>query len=468
MNFDNYPNHVADLTSAALQAADPTEAVARYLQRQGHQLHFGTYTHHLAANGRIFLIAVGKAAVPMSLAALEQLGDTLTAGLIVAKETDVDWYSQLHQAGYGRFLASSDQQPPRLRFFAAGHPLPNEVSQAAATAAAHLLADTTPDDLVITLVSGGTSALLSQPRLSLPVWRRLHQLLLASGCTIQELNQVRRQLDAVKGGGLAQLAAPATCVGLILSDVVGSSLPDIGSGPTVPTDETADSALTVLKRYDIPARLETAVWQAIHTHLTQADIQPAAGPLAHTVPLGRVHNIIVGDGKLAATAVLARAAQLGFVPQLLTTHLQGEAREVGRVAAALAQDAAPNRCFILAGETTVTLRGQGRGGRNQEVALAAAIALAGIPNRVVASLASDGEDGPTSAAGAVVSGETAVLARRHGLEPRHYLARNDSHTFFAQLDEVLNGRAPASLITTGSTGTNVNDLLLILTYDETV
>ncbi len=466
MNFADYPDHVAALTSAALQAADPAAAVARHLQRQGRHFHFDDYTHHLAANGRVFLIAAGKAAVPMGVAALEQLGDTLTAGLIVAKETDVDWHSQLHRAGYGRLLAGSDEQPPRLRYFAAGHPLPDEVSQAAATAAAHLLADTTPDDLVIALISGGTSALLSQPLLSLPVWRRLHQLLLASGCTIQELNQVRRHLDVIKGGGLARLAAPATCVGLILSDVVGSSLPDIGSGPTVPVDETAASALTVLKRYDIPARLETAVWQAIEAYLTQADTRPAAGPAASTVPLGRVHNLIVGDGKLAATAVLARAAQLGFIPHLLTTHLQGEAREVGRVAAALAQDAAPNRCFILAGETTVTVRGPGRGGRNQELALAAAMALSGVTYRVIASFASDGEDGPTPAAGAMVSGETAALARQHGLEPRHYLAGNDSHTFFTRLDEAVVGHAPVSLITTGSTGTNVNDLLLVLTYDE--
>jgi glycerate 2-kinase len=465
MKFADYPYHIDELITTALQAADPAAAVKRCLRRQEQSLHLGAFHHSLAENGRIFLIAVGKAAVPMCLAALDQLGDAFTAGLVVAKETDVDWHRRLSESGYGRFLESSDDRPPRLRFFAAGHPLPNEVSLAAAGAVAQLLQDTRPNDLVLCLISGGTSALLSQPRLPLPLWRRLNQALLASGCTIQELNQVRRQLDAIKGGGLAHLAAPATCAGLILSDVVGSSLPDIGSGPTVVVEETAASALALLERYDMAARLSTADWQAIHSFLAQGDTRPGEGQMAHTVPVGRVHNMIVGDGQMAATAVLARAAQLGFAPQLLTTHLQGEAREVGRVAAALAQDAPPNRCFILAGETTVTLRGEGRGGRNQELALAAAIALAGVPGRVLASFATDGEDGPTPAAGAVVTGETADLARRHNLEPRHYLAHNDSHTFFGRLDEALAGTAPASLITTGSTGTNVNDLLLILTYE---
>ncbi|MFO7536460.1 MAG: DUF4147 domain-containing protein [Chloroflexota bacterium] len=465
MNFAHYPHHIADLISAALQAADSTAGLSRHLMRQGRQLHLGSYTHQLAENGRVFLVAVGKAAVPMCLAALDQLGETFSAGLVVAKESHVDWYSQLYESEYGRYLESGQEHSPQLRFFAAGHPLPNEVSLAAAAAAAQLLSDTTPDDLVICLISGGASALLSQPRLPLPLWRRLHEMLLASGCTIQELNQVRRQLDSIKGGGLARLAAPATCAGLILSDVVGSSLPDIGSGLTVVTDETAVSALTVLERYDIASRLPAAAWQTIHTYLTQADTQPVVDEAAHTVPLGRVHNQIVGDGQMMATAVLARAAQLGFVPQLLTSHLQGEAREVARVAAALARDAAPNRCFILAGETTVTLRGDGRGGRNQELALAAAIDLAGLPGRVLASLASDGEDGPTPVAGAVVTGETAELARRLNLEPRHYLARNDSYTFFSRLDEALAATTPAALITTGSTGTNVNDLLVILTYE---
>jgi glycerate 2-kinase len=470
MKFADYPYHIDELITAALQAADPAAAVKRCLQRQEQSLHLGAFHHNLAENGRIFIIAVGKAAVPMCLAALDQLGDAFTAGLVVAKETDVDWHSRLYDSGYGRFLESSEGQPPRLRFFAAGHPLPNEVSLAAAGAVAQLLQDTTPNDLVLCLISGGTSALLSQPRLPLPLWRRLHQALLASGCTIQELNQVRRQLDAIKGGGLAHLAAPATCASLILSDVVGSSLPDIGSGPTVvgPTvvvEETAASALALLERYDITARLPTADWQAIHSFLAQGGTRPGEGQMAYTVPVGRVHNMVVGDGQMAATAVLARAAQLGFAPQLLTTHLQGEAREVGRVAAALAQDAPPNRCFILAGETTVTLRGEGRGGRNQELALAGVIALAGVPGRVLASFASDGEDGPTPAAGAVVTGETADLARRHNLEPRQYLAHNDSHNFFGRLDEALAGTAPTTLITTGSTGTNVNDLLLLLTYE---
>jgi hydroxypyruvate reductase len=273
------------------------------------------------------------------------------------------------------------------------------------------------------------------------------------------------------------MAAPATCVSLILSDVVGNPLADIGSGPTMPLDESPAAALKVLQRYGVAGQLEESVWQRIEQLLHRPDLFP--------VKVVQSEQIIVGDVKTAATAVFTKAAQLGFLAHILTTRLGGEAREVGKFVAAIGQDLPPGHCLILGGETTVTVRGKGRGGRNQEVALAAAIALAGCPHTVVMSLATDGEDGTTGAAGAVVSGETVVLAKEFDLDAVEFLQNNDSYSFFKQLDDKLLSASlveptaesdeaaelPSSnqvlhlhLLQTGPTGTNVNDLILILTY----
>jgi hydroxypyruvate reductase len=347
-------------------------------------------------------------------------------------------------------------------------------------AVTEFIAQATVGDLILFLISGGTSALLTQPLLSLTEWQQLTQVLLASGCTIQELNCVRRQLDHVKGGGLARMAAPATCISLILSDVVGNPLADIGSGPTVLVDESPADALAVLQRYGVAAQLDTAVWQRIEQLLQQPDLFPRK--------VVQSEQVVVGDVKAAATAVFTKAAHLGFLAHILTTRLEGEAREVGKFVAAIAQDLPPGHCLILGGETTVTVRGEGQGGRNQELALAAAVALQGHPNVVIMSLATDGEDSTTGAAGAMVSGETAVLAHEYGLDPLEFLNNNDSYSFFKQLDDTIltmsmkepmiepnvegettdvspsNSAPHLHLLQTGPTGTNVNDLIVILTY----
>lgn len=322
-----------------------------------------------------------------------------------------------------------------------------------------MLSQTKSGDLVLCLVSGGSSALLTQPLIPLDDWQQLNKVLLSSGCTIDEFNTVRRQLDRVKGGGLARLAAPAACVSLILSDVVGNPLAIIGSGPTVPSDDTPADALEVLERYHVESALEPSVWRRV-TEALQDN-----GHLQ--VEETELYNLIVSDVRQAARAAVVKARQLGFTAQLLTARLEGEAREVGRIAAAIAKDTPPGHCLIMGGETTVTLRGDGTGGRNQEVALAAAIALDGWPNVALASIATDGEDGPTDAAGAVVTGRAAGLGRDYGLEPHDFLDRNDSYTFFQQLDhKSRDDRSHRHLIQTGPTGTNVNDLLFILTYPK--
>ncbi len=459
--FQDYPTHAAQLIDAAVAAVNPATAVKRHLKRNGRTLIIGHETFELNADRRVFLISVGKAAVPMALAAAEILDDTLTNAILVAKKTDRDWGQEIESA-------PSLIHPSAFQLFQSGHPLPNEESVRAGTAVGDLLTQTTTNDIVLFLISGGASALLAQPLVPLDDWQRLTDALLASGCAIHELNCVRRQLDGVKGGGLARAAAPAACASLILSDVIGNPLAAIGSGPTVFTDETPADALAVLTRYEIERRLETAVWERITAALhTTPDTETNPAP-------PRNQHLIIGDVGQAAAAALTKAAQLGFLAQILTTHLEGEAREVGKIAAALAKDAPAGRCLILGGETTVTLRGTGRGGRNQELALAAALALEGWPNRVILSFATDGEDGPTDAAGGIATGETTSLAAACHLNPAAYLDNNDSYAFFQQLEAGTKTEAETEMgseshhICIGSTGTNVNDLLIILNYPKTM
>jgi hydroxypyruvate reductase len=443
--FADFRRHVDGLVSAALTAADPDAAVARFLRRRGHTLHIGPPADASVVDltrGRCILIAAGKAAVPMTRAALRALGDHPVEGVVITKRSGRNW--------------ASEAQSWPLALHLAGHPVTNDAGLKASTAVAELVSSATGDDTIICLISGGASALLAQPLLPLEELRRLVEYLMRSGCTIQELNTVRRALDKIKSGGLARMAYPATVYGLILSDVVGNSLRDIGSGPTVTTDDTISTVVSTLGRYDIARQMERAEWERLADGLKQVRAFRAK-------PLPPVYNRIVADGRDAALAAMVRANQLGFVGQVLTSRMEGEARVIGRLAAGIARDIAPGQCFILAGETTVTVRGKGHGGRNQEAALAAAMALDGAPRAVVACVATDGEDGPTTAAGAVVTGDTAGLGAALGLSPAAYLADNNSHAFFRQLDEAPGGRPP-HLVTTGPTGTNVNDLLFILTY----
>ncbi|MCB9418549.1 MAG: DUF4147 domain-containing protein [Ardenticatenaceae bacterium] len=447
LEFESYPEHVREIIAAALAAADPAAAVRRNLQSDGRYLTVGSEIYTMN-EGRVYLIGIGKAAVTMGLAAAQILDDKLAHAIFVAKKTDRDWLTEIE---------SSSLSLPTFTLFQSDHPVPDEESVRAGTAVLDLLYQTTADDLVIFLISGGASALLAQPLLPLADWQALTNALLASGCTIAELNTIRRQLDMVKGGGLARAAAPAACASLILSDVVGSPLEAIGSGPTVITNERPSDALAVLNRYRVQETLETAVWQNLVQQLENNQASPLPEPTDN-------QHTIIADVSHAAHAALTRAAQLGFIAQILTTHLEGEAREAGRFAASLAKDNPPGRCLILGGETTVTLHGNGQGGRNQELALSAAVALEDWPGRVVVSLATDGEDGPTDAAGAVVTGETAVTARQHQLDPIAYLQNNDSYAFFRELDTAVANERPHHHLKIGATGTNVNDLVFILTY----
>jgi hydroxypyruvate reductase len=341
----------------------------------------------------------------------------------------------------------------------AGHPVPDQSSVAATRDLAALLREVTPRDLVFCVISGGGSALLTLPAedLTLADLQATTQLLLRAGATIHEINTLRKHLDIVKGGGLARLTNGAPIVSLILSDVIGDDLSVIASGPTVPDPSTFAAAWRIVQQFDLVDQLPAAV----RTRLRHG----AAGEIPDTPKPGdplfdRVQTVIIGSNAQAAQAAEKAAQQLKFNTLLLTTQVQGEAREVAKVAAAIATEIARyNRpvpkpaCLILGGETTVTLKGHGLGGRNQEIALAAALAIDGLPNTLIAALGTDGTDGPTDAAGAIATGDTVEHARSIGLDAQAYLADNDAYHFFQPLGD---------LIVTGPTGTNVNDVLVVL------
>ena len=433
MPTSNLRAQAGELQQAALAAVEPAAAVHRHVRREGDALIVTDRHYNLDDYDHVFVVGGGKAAVPMTAAIADTLGDRLTEGVVVTK--------------YGHTRG----QPPsgfRFRVIEAGHPVPDENSVRGAQAIADLARQATERDLVICLISGGGSALLTLPApgLDLGHLQALTDALLRSGATINELNTVRKHWSRIKGGQLARLAAPATLVTLVLSDVVGDPLEVIASGPTVPDPTTVADARAVLERYGN---------RGVEFQETPKPGDPA---------FERVQHVIVGSNRLAALAAVERARQLGFNALLLSTYVEGEAREVAKVAAALAKGVRahgdpvpPPACVVWGGETTVTIHGEGKGGRNQELALAAALELSGWPDVLVMALATDGTDGPTDAAGAVASGETVASARALGLDPLAALAANDSYRFFDALGD---------LIRTGPTGTNVNDLLFILAAGE--
>jgi hydroxypyruvate reductase len=340
----------------------------------------------------------------------------------------------------------------------AGHPIPDERSVRVTERMVGLLKQATADDLILCLLSGGGSALMvaPPPGISLADKRRLTNALLRSGAAISEINTVRKHLSLVKGGGMARLASPATIVGLVLSDVLGDPLDVIASGPTVPDSTTFADAWEILSRYDLiddtPA--------PIATHLQEG----LAGRIPDTPKPGdslfdRTQNVVVASNARAVTAAVEQARRDGLNAQLLSTFVEGEAREIARVFAAIGrelvrsdQPVARPSAVVAGGETTVTVKGQGRGGRNQEFALSAAIHLEGVAGVTVMAFATDGSDGPTNAAGAIVDGTTVERARALGLNPRQSLIDNDSYTFFQRLGD---------LIVTGPTNTNVGDLYVV-------
>lgn len=422
----------------ALLAADAGYAVRSYLSLGHGVILAGNVKLLLKDFDRVFLLAVGKASVAMAAAVKKVLGAQLTGGIVVTK--------------HGHLTAKLK----KLQVIEAGHPVPDESGRAASAQVIGLLRELNVRDLLIVAVSGGASALLPAPAepINLREKGKVTDLLLRAGATIHELNAVRKHISTLKGGQLAALAYPATVVSLLLSDVVGDRIDVIGSGPTAPDTSTFGDAIKILKYY----KLDSRVPQRVLARLEQG----SAGLLPETPkpgdPLFRnVHNQIIGSNRLALKAAASQAKKLGYAPMVLSSTMEGETREVARVHAEILREASMSKfpvCLLSGGETTVTVKGQGKGGRNQEFALAAALAIDGLKDVLVLSAGTDGTDGPTDAAGAIALGDTVCRARAAGLNAYEHLQDNNSYPFFDALGD---------LVKTGPTGTNVMDIHLLLT-----
>ncbi len=425
---------------AALKAADPARGIERLLRLEGGALYAGKHRYDLSRFRTIQVVGAGKASAVMARAIEKLLGRRVGGGLINTK------YEHLAKL-------------KRVELHEASHPVPDEAGVDGARRIAAIARAAGEDDLVIALISGGASALLPLPAegITLAEKQATTKLLLACGATINEINCVRKHISGIKGGQLARLATPATLVALLLSDVIGDPLDVIGSGPAAPDDSTFQQAWEVFEKYGITGKLPATVRKRIEAGV-RGEIPET--PKSGDACFRKTRNLIVGSNRQAVDAAAGMARELGYRPVVLSTLIEGETREIAAMHCAIAREALlsgrpakPPVCFISGGETTVTLKGDGKGGRNMEFGLASALALDGVEDVLAFSAGTDGTDGLTDAAGAWASGLTAGRARARGLSPQGFLARNDSYNFFEQ---------SGGLVMTGPTGTNVMDVRLML------
>ncbi len=394
---------------AAVRSVLPDAAVKRALEKKNFP-------------GRLYLVAAGKAAWQMANAAKQQLGSAITDGVVITK------YEHARGAIDG------------LRIFEAGHPVPDANSFSATQAAIELVRGLRADDTVLFLVSGGGSALFEKPAIGEGKLADITKQLLACGADIVEMNIIRKRLSLVKGGRFAQLCAPASVYSVILSDILGDPLDMIASGPAYPDSSTASDALAVVKKYGL--KLSAKAMDCLREETPKR--------------LDNVESVVTGSVRQLCAAAREECERRGIKAHVLTDGLCCTARDAGSFLASIARfnsDTAEPRVFIAGGETVVRLTGGGLGGRNQELALAAAPGVAGLPNVGILSIGSDGTDGPTDAAGGYVDGSTLGKLRAAGLDIFAVLADNDAYHALEKC---------GGLIKTGATGTNVNDLALVL------
>ena len=426
-----------EIWQSALDAARPEVCIPRAIRVTGDGFAVGDET--FALDGRLVVIGAGKAGAGMAQVVERLFNDSISAGLVITK--------------YGHRLPTD-----HIQVFEAGHPVPDRSGELAVEGMREILRDLNPQDVVLCLFSGGGSALLPSPAdgITLGEKQQVTSNLLRAGAAIRELNAVRKHLSSIKGGQLLRWAAPARVVSLIMSDVIGDPLDFIASGPTAPDTTTFADALGIVGKYGIP------VPTAVRSRLERG----AHGEISETPKKGdplfeRVSNHIIANNGLLLRSASNKAGALGFKTLVLSSEIEGEARDVGRFFASIAreigssgQPVAPPACVLAAGETTVTVRGAGRGGRNQEMALAWALKMQSWRKPVCfASVATDGTDGPTTAAGGIVDPYTCSRAIAMDMEPMKFLRDNDSFTFLQSVRD---------LITTGPTQTNLMDLQILL------
>ena len=449
--FQSLPDrqHLPEIFNAALAAVDPYNAVLKAARVEHQQLHVAGMQYDLAAPDRIIVVGAGKAAARMALAIESLLGGKITAGLIIVKD------------GHTAPLTIIEQVE-------ASHPVPNQAGIAGAQSILQMVRAADEKTLVICLISGGASALLVAPveGITLQDKQEATRLLLNAGASIFELNAVRKHLSMVKGGRLAQATWPAQLVTLIVSDVIGDPPDVIASGPTAPDNSTFTEAWAVINKFGLQEKLPPRVAGYLQRGI--------AGQVPETMKendpgLDKTHNVIIAGIRQALAAATEKAGQLGYASRTISDALQGEARDAARFLAQAARaelermKPGQRHCLLCGGETTVSVRGPGKGGRNQEFALAFALEIEGSQGVTLLSAGTDGGDGPTDAAGAMVDGDTASLARSLGLDPLRYLGNNDSYAFFDQLDAASGLHCHFK---TGPTGTNVMDIQIVQLIKE--
>ncbi len=432
--------HVLEALEKGLRAADPGIFVRKRVRRKGHNLYAGSHRFDLSRYDRVLVIGGGKASAGMALEIEKILGDGLTAGIVnVLRDLKIKTRSR------------------NIAFHPATHPLPTVSGARGVEKMLEMVGRASRRDLIVCVLSGGGSALmpLPPPGLTIEDEQKTTEVLMKSGARIDEINTVRKHLSAIKGGRLAERLFPATVLSLIISDVVGNKAENIASGPTAPDTSTYADARRILSKY----QLEKIVPASVRRMLERGN----AGSLPETPKPGsrvfdRVYNVIVGSNRDSCVAAAQLLRQKSYRTFVLSTRLQGEARHVGTVLASILSDvngtrlSIRNPCAIVAGgETTVAVEGRGVGGRNQELVLSAALEMRSLRGVAMASMATDGIDGPTSATGALADGETVERGLERKLDAQRFLERNDSFNFFRKLDD---------LIITGPTGTNVNDLVV--------
>lgn len=437
---ENMRRKAGKIFQAAIHSVDPEEAILNHIKVVNGVLTVGERNLPLKDYNRILIVGAGKADAPMAQAVERLLGQHISDGIIIVKD------------GHGLPLT-------RIRIHEASHPVPDERGMRGTEEVLSMVSNAGEHDLVICLISGGGSALLIAPAdgITLKDKQEVTQLLLDCGAAIHEINAVRKHLSRVKGGGLAHLAHPATVVSLILSDVIGDDLDVIASGPTKPDSSTFQQAEKVLQRYEIWNRIPDSVRKHIKKGVKgEIDETPKPGDTSFQKDSWE----LVGTNLQALKAARQEAERQGYTTLILSGMIEGETSEVANVHTAIAKEVvrsgnplSPPLCVLSGGETTVTIKGKGKGGRNQEFVLASALAIDGEKHMVVLSGGTDGTDGPTDAAGAIADGDTLARARTKGLDPWDHLQRNDSYPFFEALGDLL---------MTGPTRTNVMDVRIML------
>jgi len=429
-----------DIFNHGLQAVEPKAAVERYCRIDGDSLKFGEKTFDISRIKNIYVIGSGKASAPMAAAIEEIIGNRISGGIVNVK--------------YGH-----TEDLKRIKLIEAGHPVPDENGQTGASEIYHLVSSAGETDLVICLISGGGSALLplAATDLTLKDKQDTTNVLLACGATIHEINAIRKHLSRVKGGQLAKAAYPASIVTMMLSDVVGDDLDVIGSGPTVPDSSTYSDCMDIFAKYDIIEQLPGSVLNHIQKGVSQ---QMPETPKPGDKVFEKAYNLVIGSNIEAVIAACKKAQEVGYHTLILSSMIEGETKDVARVHTAIAREILKTghplnmpACVLSGGETTVTIRGKGLGGRNQEFVLAAAIDIKDQHHIVVLSAGTDGNDGPTDAAGAMSDSTTVRRAESLDMNPSAYLSRNDSYHFFQKTGDLL---------ITGPTNTNVMDLRIML------